>query len=83
MLVVAIVRLAARLIARWVTGRERPWPPELVDLERQASVAMAMCRCGHIWHRHERPHPSTRCSECRCSRFRPAERPGRYPVVGG
>lgn len=79
MLIVAVVRWATHLVARLAAwreaGRRQPWPPELLDLDRRASVAMTMCTCGHIWHRHEHPHVSTGCDACACSRFRPAQRP--------
>lgn len=72
-----LIVVIGRLVAWWRAGRQETWPPELLDLDRQASVAMALCTCGHMWHRHERPHVSTSCAACSCQRFRPAQRPER------
>ncbi|MBC3763522.1 hypothetical protein ACUN7V_15955 [Quadrisphaera oryzae] len=64
-----------RLLARLVGPVEEEWPPELLELDRRASVAMTLCTCGHMWHLHEHPYVRTVCDACACQRFRPAQRP--------
>ncbi|WP_180357773.1 hypothetical protein [Streptomyces sp. NP160] len=65
-----------RLLARWSGAGEEQWPPELLEADRRAAVAMTLCTCGHVWHSHEHPHVRTGCDACSCQRFRPAPRPG-------
>ena len=47
-------------------------PPELLEVERRAEIAMTPCTCGHPWQRHEHYYHRTECATCQCERFRPA-----------
>jgi len=67
---------------RELFARPPALPPELLEMERRAEVAMTPCTCGHPWHRHEHYHHHTECASCRCERFRPALPTGPAPVVG-
>lgn len=67
---------------RALLGRPAGLPPELLEVERQAEIAMSPCTCGHPWHRHEHYYRGSDCASCGCERFRPALPTGVAPVAG-
>lgn len=72
---------AVRRLRELLARRAGP-PPELLEVERGAEVAMTPCTCGHPWHDHEHYYPRTECASCACERFRPALPAGTVPMTG-